>query len=90
VNVDIRNEDQEVIAYLESLADLENFYLHRFNQNNRCLIQYFDQQGQPWALMEDDDAFVARCVEFLKKYGAPEFDDVEDMKAFESERLLRQ
>ncbi|MET1255833.1 hypothetical protein [Aliikangiella maris] len=78
------SNEVEVIQYLESLAKLEDFYMHKFIESGRHLIHYFDGQGQSWALMEDDDQFVELCIEYLVKYGAPTFVDVEEMKRFEA------
>lgn len=88
MNKDIRREDEEVIVYLKHYANLENYYLHEIASTDSCLINYFDDKGQGWSLMEDDDAFAERCVNFLKKLGTPLFDDIEEMKAFESEKSL--
>lgn len=83
------SKESEVIQFLNNLADIKDYYMHRFNSTNRCLIHYFDKQGKSWALMEDDDEFVSWCVEYLRKINAPEFDDIEEMKAFEARRSER-
>ncbi|MEO0443115.1 MAG: hypothetical protein AAFZ92_05155 [Pseudomonadota bacterium] len=86
MNTSNGKDDEEVIVYLKHYAELENYYLHKFNSTDTCLINYFDKDGQGWSLMEEDDAFVERCVDFLRRNNAPEFDDMEKMKVFESEK----
>jgi glutamine cyclotransferase len=86
MNASSDKEDEEVVFYLKHYAELGDYYLHKFNSTDTCLINYFDKEGQGWSLMEDDDAFVERCVDFLRRNNAPEFDDVEEMKAFELEK----
>lgn len=80
-------DEKQVVDYLAAIADIRDFYLHCFNETGRCLVQYFDKQGQPWALMEDDDQLIAQCVRFLRNEGVPEFYDVEQMKDFEAQKL---
>lgn len=78
-------EEQEVLLYLNNLSSIDKFYLHRFENTGRALIHYFDEQGESWALMEDDDTFVSKCMEYLCKQRVPEFTNVEELKKFESE-----
>lgn len=70
--------------YLESHSRLDSFYVFCLDGTNPGLIHYFDEQGQSWSLMEDDDLLVNDCLQYLKENGSPLFEDVEEMKRFEA------
>jgi|JI8StandDraft_2_1071088.scaffolds.fasta_scaffold49433_2 hypothetical protein len=67
--------DAQVLTYLLSHAPLDRFYLIEPPGASAALMMYFDSTGKPWSIMEDDDAAVGRAVDFLKRAGAPVFDD---------------
>ena len=83
-------EEKDVISYLESMSSIDKFYLHRFLDTGRALIHYFDEDGESWAVMEDDDSFLSRCLEYLCKNEVREFSDIEELKKYETEMSLKQ
>jgi len=81
------NFDQSyIVQYLQSLSELDSFYVFCVNGSEPGLIHYLDSDGESWSLMEDDNELVDACLEYLMEMGAPIFDDVDKLKAFESER----
>lgn len=78
--------DTEILAYLQSHAPLERFYLFVPRGGEDVLMKYFDSSGRSWNIMEDDDEAVARAVEFLKRAGVQVFDDYEALLKFEEAR----
>jgi hypothetical protein len=73
-----RLDDEEMRAYLLSYAPIESFYI-------TGVINFFDSSGKVWCLMEADDDVASDAVEFLKKNGAPCFEDIETAVEFEKE-----
>jgi len=85
MNLEKHNEE-DIVLYLESFADIDNYYLHRLNQSGRSLILYFDSQGVSWTLMEEDEVFKESCLQYLRQKGVPEFESIEKLKEFEEEK----
>lgn len=77
--------DTEILAYLESHAPLERFYLFMLGQGDDVLMKYFDASGRSWNIMEDDDETVARVAGFLKRSGVQVFNDYSALLKFEQE-----
>lgn len=77
--------DDDVLVYLQSHAPLERFYLFRSPKGGGVLMKYFDALGRPWSIMEDDDAFAAQAVDFLRRSGVQIFDDYPALLKFEQE-----
>lgn len=77
--------DTEILAYLESHAPLERFYLFMPGRGDEVLMKYFDASGRSWNIMEDDDETVARVAEFLKRSGVQVFNDYSALLKFEQE-----
>lgn len=77
--------DTEILAYVESHAPLECFYLFMPGQGDEVLMKYFDASGRSWNIMEDDDETVARVAEFLKRSGVQVFNDYSALLKFEQE-----
>lgn len=67
--------DAQILTYLLSHAPLDRFYLIAPPGASSTLMMYFDPKGEPWNIMEDDDETVECAVNFLKRAGAPVFDD---------------
>ena len=79
----------EVLTYLLSHAPLERFYLFAQAGDGSALMMYFDSRGRPWSIMEDDDETVSLAVDFLKRSGAPVFDDYPALRQYEQEAAKR-
>jgi hypothetical protein len=77
--------DTEILAYLESHALLERFYLFMPGPGDDVLLKYFDASGKSWNIMEDDDKAVAQVAEFLKRSGVQVFNDYSALLKFEQE-----
>jgi hypothetical protein len=77
--------DPEILAYLQSHAPLERFYLFTPKGGDEVLMKYFDSAGRSWNLMEDDDEMVAQAVSFLKRSGVKVFEDFAALLRFEKE-----
>lgn len=75
--------DAEILAYLQSHAPLERFYLFMPRGGDDVLMKYFDASGRSWSIMEDDDETVARAAEFLKRAGVQAFYDYDALLKFE-------
>lgn len=75
---------EDVRKYLLSHAEINAFYVTRFNKSGSGLINYFDSDGKNWCLMEDDDALVSDALEFLKENRVPIFYDVTAAQEFEA------
>lgn len=81
--------DTDVLAYLQSHASLERFYLFRPPGGDEVLMKYLDASGRPWSIMEDDEAFAAQAVDFLKRSGVRVFNDYPALLKFENEAANR-
>lgn len=79
----------EILAYLESHAPLERFYLFMPGQGDDVLVKYFDDSGRSWNIMEDNDEAVAQVAEFLKRSGVQVFKDYSSLLKFEQESEKR-
>lgn len=75
--------DFQAREYLLSHAPLDRFYLFVPRGSDETLVKFFDEDGQTWNLMEDDDDAVARAVAFLKHAGVKTFDDYADLLEYE-------
>jgi|GEM_PF-5573699 len=67
--------DEGILAYLLSMAELDGFYVFRSSSIQPGLICYVDRSGADWSLMEDDDAFVEACILYLARIGVPVFEE---------------
>ncbi|WP_348995393.1 hypothetical protein ABFG95_02245 [Achromobacter sp. HNDS-1] len=76
--------DAEILQYLQSHASVDRFYLF-IAPGGDALVKYFDASGRSWNLMEDDDVFIARVVDFLRLSGVRVFDDFEALLKCEQE-----
>jgi hypothetical protein len=76
--------EEDLRRYLLSHAEIGAFYIICSDNISPGLIKYFDSTGKAWSLMEDDDELVAKAVEFLRKNGAPLFENVSAAQEFES------
>jgi hypothetical protein len=81
--------DVEVLAYVQSHAPLDLFYLFAPQGTNEVLMKYFDSSGRSWILMEDDDETVDRAVGFLKRSGVPVFDSYPAVQQYEQDTAKR-
>ncbi len=73
--------DAQIIKYLLQYAPIENFYV--FAPPGNALLKYFDANGRPWTIMEDDEKLVERAVVFLKASGVKVFEDHAALVQFE-------
>jgi hypothetical protein len=80
--------DSEVLAYLQSHAPLERFYLFMPRGDNEVLMKYLDSAGRSWNLMEDDDETIARAVDFLRRFGVRVFDDYAALLRYEQDAVI--
>lgn len=76
--------EEALLEYLRSHAELGSFYIAALGDSGSGLIYFFDSEGKNWCLMEDNDQLVAQAVEFLKKHGAPHFNEISAAQEFEN------
>ena len=76
-------DESVVVDYLKSHAELDAFYVFNIDSSRPGLIHYFDSDGDSWSLMEDNDDLVDACLGYLQEHGAPVFENVDELKAFE-------
>jgi hypothetical protein len=76
-------DESVVIDYLKSHAELNAFYVFNVDSSRPGLIHYFDSEGEPWCLMEDNDDLVSACLSYLSDQGAPVFNNADEIKVFE-------
>ena len=81
--------DAETLAYLDSHAPLERFYLFAPRGSDEVLMKYFDSAGRSWNIMEDDGITVAHAIDLLKRSGVQVFNDYAAMLRFEQEATTR-
>ena len=77
-----KKERSEVIDYLNSWAKISDYYLYKSSENSTCLIDYVDENGTSWTLMEDDENFHDLCVYYLKEIGAKEVTGHDEMEKY--------
>ena len=81
------NEDErvQIIEYLMSLASIDKFYLRKLQSSDSYIAYYYDMDCNFWVLMEDDDVFFKKCIEFLIREGVIVFESIEEVKEYEKQ-----